>query len=502
MSRRSLLLFVAGIAAAEASEVWVHYQGLNCYTGYGATDLENPPGSSIGSMPLDQCRVQCMTAKGCTGVAWSPSDQQCYRRTNINIAKCTTKWGAQWDTHVVYRSGAGWSTLTDKNCYDGGHGATKVIGNPQGYQVTNIPQCQQKCAATAGCSSIVVPTDGSNWCWLRGGDINYYNCDACQGKCNTMVMGTPVAPDESTCGAPGRYPCLMGISKVGFGFDAITGTWANRPVVATTFAKQQTFTDPSDNVMYLVPDQVSVTADQSTMVDVESSSFTSEEESRQWAMKQVKISTGILWFKLSTTVTHTREVVQDSKHWGAYAHSHMSVSSYRAALPTPAQLTPTDEFMQAIASLPKAVNSTNLEQFKQFFSAFGTHYVESAAFGGSGEMNTMVAADWASKQTDLKTAISTQCGFHFLWLKAGGSASGSSGSDKSDQDFHDHSSFSEKLVGGQPGIATSLTDWNNWMQSVVQFPEIIQKSVQPISVFISDGATAAAIDTARQQIYG
>eukprot|EP01062_Namystynia_karyoxenos_P077636 TRINITY_DN7856_c0_g1_i1.p1 TRINITY_DN7856_c0_g1~~TRINITY_DN7856_c0_g1_i1.p1 ORF type:complete len:906 (+),score=243.11 TRINITY_DN7856_c0_g1_i1:249-2720(+) len=142
-------------------------------------------------MPLTDCQAKCGATPDCTGVVWSPVDQQCYRRADINIAACTKQWGAQWDTYVAYRPVPQWSEFSDLNCWEDGHGAGRLIGSAQGYNLSTA-QCLQKCESTAGCTFVVVSTTGSDWCWMRGGGMDYYKCSGCQGRCSVMVMGATV----------------------------------------------------------------------------------------------------------------------------------------------------------------------------------------------------------------------------------------------------------------------------------------------------------------------
>eukprot|EP00483_Globobulimina_turgida_P001347 UN01349 len=66
----------------------------NCYDGHGATNMENPPDSSAGTMSLYNCQQLCDRTDGCTGVTVSNNVSSvagyinCYRRKNINLGQC------------------------------------------------------------------------------------------------------------------------------------------------------------------------------------------------------------------------------------------------------------------------------------------------------------------------------------------------------------------------------------------------------------------------------
>lgn len=83
--------------------------GRNCYGNrdgrgsHGATDLEDPPSSSCGTMTLHACMQRCDATAGCEGVTVTPQPGglvACYRKGAIEIDKCDygNAWG--FDTWV------------------------------------------------------------------------------------------------------------------------------------------------------------------------------------------------------------------------------------------------------------------------------------------------------------------------------------------------------------------------------------------------------------------
>ena len=65
----------------------------NCWTNHGAVDLENPIGSSAGTMSLYNCQKLCDNTQDCTGITVSNNKTitgyiNCYRRKDINLSQC------------------------------------------------------------------------------------------------------------------------------------------------------------------------------------------------------------------------------------------------------------------------------------------------------------------------------------------------------------------------------------------------------------------------------
>ncbi|KAL1504359.1 hypothetical protein AB1Y20_010765 [Prymnesium parvum] len=74
------------------------HSGHNCWgSGHGAVDLESPPRSSCGTMPLADCQKKCDQTQGCDGVtvvAQQGGLVACYRKANITLSQCD--YGNAW----------------------------------------------------------------------------------------------------------------------------------------------------------------------------------------------------------------------------------------------------------------------------------------------------------------------------------------------------------------------------------------------------------------------
>ena len=74
--------------------VWEVHHGKNCWwAGHGADELDEPPGSSVpGVYTREACKASCSEYDGpkkCDGVIFQPNTQLCFRKANIDVARCS-----------------------------------------------------------------------------------------------------------------------------------------------------------------------------------------------------------------------------------------------------------------------------------------------------------------------------------------------------------------------------------------------------------------------------
>lgn len=161
--------WVFSVTGAAGVPSWTRrHAGLDCKNGTGAVDLENPPGSSLGLMGLDECLARCRTTPNCTGVT----------------------------TDVVNLT---WVEHKGVNCY-AGHGATELIdgdGTVDSCFVMTLAECRSQCVLTPGCTGI--EWNSSNCC-LRS-NIELADCDTDSEPWSLhQLVGRAVLP-------PSRRPC-------------------------------------------------------------------------------------------------------------------------------------------------------------------------------------------------------------------------------------------------------------------------------------------------------
>ena len=94
--------------AAEPPSPWRMLAGVNCYAGFGATEIDIMP---VAVRDLAACRQLCSETTGCVAVTLASNDPtQCYRRSSVNVESCDTDDGSpqgrcrcstDFDTHVL-----------------------------------------------------------------------------------------------------------------------------------------------------------------------------------------------------------------------------------------------------------------------------------------------------------------------------------------------------------------------------------------------------------------
>merc|ERR1712013_55731 len=88
----------------------------NCYDGHGATNMENPPDASAGTMSLYDCQRLCDQTEGCTGIGVSNNEKttpgfiNCYRKKDIVIDDC--------DAYIPFDT---WTKVTGEETIENKH---------------------------------------------------------------------------------------------------------------------------------------------------------------------------------------------------------------------------------------------------------------------------------------------------------------------------------------------------------------------------------------------
>ena len=194
---------------------WVEGKGENCYgprsgdqQSHGATDLEDPPESSCGTMTLTECQQMCLDMQGCTAVTASPADARrrlsapnksvdpmvhCYRKSDVFFGQCDQSTSS-FSTYVRRE----WVLARGFNCYGprGGdpssHGAVDLETPPDAdCGVMTIQECQETCEVTEGCMGVVVKgsEDSSQGNCYRKASIDLSKCDVGTGF-DTYIRST------------------------------------------------------------------------------------------------------------------------------------------------------------------------------------------------------------------------------------------------------------------------------------------------------------------------
>ncbi|CAF4831041.1 unnamed protein product [Rotaria sp. Silwood1] len=141
----------------------------------------------------------------------------------------------------------------------------------------------------------------------------------------------------------------------------------------------------------------------------------------------------------------------------------------------------------AIEKLPNTFNSNNTIKFNQFFSTFGTHFVQSADMGG-----LLQSELWYKKcllYTKSETWIKEES--NKFWWFFSSSQSSSSYQSSIDQQFKEYSMFSSKLIGGNQFMNTTL--WEQWAPTVKSNPKAVQYYLRPIYTLLPVGQQRTAL---------
>ena len=265
-------------ARREASEDYTEFQGTNCYSKHGATDLESPQGSSAGSMELSSCQSLCDGTDACSAVVYDSSTGDCFRRSDVELGSCyadqeydlyAKEWGPSDSVELTLPCGlpemqskhawkkapaaadSSFTSLGAMNCYDG-HGGVDLESPPgSSAGVMSLDACQALCDSTNSCTGVVF--SGAGDCYRRT-DIFMPLCDTSSAEVSGnqyMTFSRDAAPslywtdlysgvsvDESaTCDAStGVGTVNLSIEPGGYG--ALMVSTAERDKATETFLKK------------------------------------------------------------------------------------------------------------------------------------------------------------------------------------------------------------------------------------------------------------------------
>ena len=141
----------------------------------------------------------------------------------------------------------------------------------------------------------------------------------------------------------------------------------------------------------------------------------------------------------------------------------------------------------AITKLPNTFNPNITGKFEQFFSTFGTHFVQSADLGGLLQAEIWYKSCLLYEKSE--TWINEQSS-KFWWFFETHQSS-SSHQLSIDQQFRENSMFSSKLIGGSQFMNTTL--WQEWAPTIKLNPKPIQYRLKPIYTLLPEGTQRTAL---------
>lgn len=271
--------------------------------------------------------------------------------------------------------------------------------------------------------------------------------------------------------------------------------------MAFAYSKQNLYVNPfNSSLQYVVPDNVTVRDHTSAAQSTSSHTFFNSHQYAQFQTSSVAVDASVhvasLGFSASAETKRAEQYLSSSSAYGSYSSNSKTVTLYEVVLPPASSALPAPGFVKEWQALPPEYNTSTQQAFTDFFSYFGTHYVESAIFGGTGRMTCAVNAAYSS--THSASEISAQAEIHMDYLisSGGGSASKNNTKDRTDTEFLENSLFASSIVGGNPALGSELTDWKVWVPTFYNAPARVSYTVRPISRLIGDPKTAALVSSA------
>ena len=212
---------------------WQLARGFNCFgargsaPAHGARDLENPPGSSCGTMDVRSCQQKCSQLKDCNAVTWQGAKHsgvgKCYRKFVDNLKGCDR--GTSFDTYLARTpfSGAANSTTlkTDEAVHVRRRGVQWALGvasgkntsgsdvpdfllgsNPHRWANTSLRVSDITTGILQCCSGLVVNISGHLLIEYPEGEIAPHVFDAYTARGLEVFVDVDPAEGEFEAGTP------------------------------------------------------------------------------------------------------------------------------------------------------------------------------------------------------------------------------------------------------------------------------------------------------------
>lgn len=292
-----------------------------------------------------------------------------------------------------------------------------------------------------------------------------------------------------------ELPQVFGSDFVGRGFDATTMEHKTLPVVKLTFEGGDKWINPFDGSQaYRVPQEMIV---QDNPIG-SFSNFTSifqDEKDYQKDIRRSSHHSGFLGF--GSRSKETRHFVHNHyERKDAMSYFHQYASYYKLSLfplPPPEFHEKTAQMIEALPDQYISDNTTDAwHAYRDFIAQVGTHYVDSAEMGGAFKMVTYFHSCFLSMHSE--DWVREQSGWSFL-----GIINNKKGFQKYekhiDQNWQEYHEAHVQLLGGFSNLF-SVTDYDEWLQTVQHNLTPLFYSITPISELITDPAKAKSMQDA------
>ncbi|CAF1023346.1 unnamed protein product, partial [Didymodactylos carnosus] len=290
-------------------------------------------------------------------------------------------------------------------------------------------------------------------------------------------------------------PPIPGLDVVGCGFD-ITSL-ETKVCLLNAENSSDTWTDPLNLLAsFFVPDGFFVVDIPNLLTKYGLKVFTNLTEFFSDSIYRTEStwSSSFRGIGANTRSTEVRTRIQNFYEYNFYlAWIYRQIIWYTLAVPSfpPPKLNPIAQ--RAFDQLPTTYDATNVDVWKQFFDAYGTHYVVSADMGGMAW-----AEDWIQKclfERRTETWIKEQTSRSFFGFFSSYSSATSDGHTLNvDKEYKELTWSTFKLVGG---IETpDLRRFDKWLASIKYHPRPVNYRLMPIHTLLPNGAQRDALETA------
>ncbi len=286
------------------------------------------------------------------------------------------------------------------------------------------------------------------------------------------------AQDPSDCPSG----ILPGVNYIGNGFDVVTGEKKALSVINISYTARQTVYNPRDaSKKYCYPDQFGIdTESEGGQETISSTHYSAESYARSTALSfGIDISKAFGAFSLSADVKTAESYIQKRESYCAVTSTSAVAVIYQVSLGIPDTIEPSAMFLKALATLPATyVTEGDKQKYSTFIQYYGTHYLASGHFGGMGTL--FIAVNSEQAQTHSSDEIEAQASIQFKVLQ--GHADYSQLESWFVGEGSSRSFNQSALVGGDQSLAYSIANWDKWIASYYDEPELIHNEKYPATL--------------------
>ena len=286
-------------------------------------------------------------------------------------------------------------------------------------------------------------------------------------------------------------PLIPGASTLISGFNIVEGESTYSPIFQWTFAKNKTWTNPQYwNLVYSVPDQITITNEPFTEQTSLASIFDTVIDSQKY--QALSFGIGIKDFKMgmSAESSSSSDVRQTFFNRRFAASTRLKTGVYSQVLIGKLREYLDSYFLEVIEKLPSSISSkAEKDEYRAFLYRFGTHFSGNILFGGMIEMTTQM--DFTLSSSYSSTELQQQLNAQFSVLS--GNITSSSSSTQLSSNFVENSLSSIFLIGGNTSDYNP-DQWTQWVHTVYFDPVPLSSSLVPISSLAPDQTIANNIN--------